>query len=873
MSAFTDLAVRVRALLARGAEEADLAEELRDHLDCETDARIRQGMPPDEAARSARLAFGGVERCREQVRDARGTRAFEDLLADGRYALRSLRRQPAFALTVILVLSLGLGATTVVASIMDAVVLADLPYPEPDRLVHVMEQNAPDNRWGLSNADVSAIRDEQRSFAAFGAAQRGVVALTGPGAPERIVAGRATAGFFDAVRITPAVGRLIRPGDEAVDAPPVLVLSDRIARERFGTASTAVGKTLAIDGVAHTIVGVLPPGADDLAGFPADAWSALSLPPPTRRGPFGLGGVGRLRPGVTLDAAARDLAGVSARLLPRWPDFRDSTARLTPRPLRELVVGSSGRSVGLLAGGVGLVLLLAVFNVATLVLVRTSARGPELAVRVMLGARRGRVVRLLLTENLLLTLVAGLVGIGLAVASLDVVVRQLPTLPRIARATIDWQVMAAGLATALAAGVAVSLSPILALGGAPLPRQAAAQRTGPGAAANRMRRAFVVGQFTLAWPLLAVAGLLLVSFARLQRVDPGFDPDGLMSVAMTLPPTRYPDLPDLEAFWRQAEQRAGAVPGVSHVGLATQVPPDRSGNVDNFNLVSRPVPAGEAEPVTPWYYATPGYFEALGIRVSIGRTFLPADNQAADPVVVVSRSWAMHYFGRPDVVGERLIQGGCAQCPPTTIVGVVEDIRNLGPSEPSDAVYGPLDQGAPRSLHLVVRHAGTTARVAQALRDALASLDPDLPVSVSSLAERQAAGLADPRRLAGILGAFSVTGLLLACLGVFGLMAYTVRQQRRDIGVRVALGATPSRMTRLVVWRGMRLALTGSVAGIALALVVTSRLRTLLFDVTPWDPATLLAVGVLLLGSAAAACWGPGRRAARIGPAEVIATE
>jgi hypothetical protein len=343
MSTFSDLVVRFRALFLRQSEERELDEELRDHVEREAAWRVRQGADPDAARREALLAFGGVEQYKEQVRDARGTRGLEEVAADVRYAARALIRNPAFSITTLVVLALGLGASALTWSIAHAVVLAELPYPEPDRLVRVVEQNSPTNRWALSTADVLAIRERQQVFEAWGEIQPGSAALSGTGTPERITIGRVSAGWFDAVGIRVGFGRAIEPGDEAVEAPPVVVLSEALARRRFGSADDAIGQSVSLDGVIHAIVGVLPRGRDDLGGVRAEAWPALKLRPPTRRGPFWLAGLGRLKEGVSIDAATRDLAGISAALLPVWPDFRDSTAKLTPYSLRELIVGTSAR--------------------------------------------------------------------------------------------------------------------------------------------------------------------------------------------------------------------------------------------------------------------------------------------------------------------------------------------------------------------------------------------------------------------------------------------------------------------------------------------------------------------------------------------------
>jgi predicted permease len=857
-------------------EEAELDEELRFHVDRETQERIRRGQEPVRARRDATLALGGVERYKEQVRDARGTRPLEDLAADIRYALRGLRRNPGFAVTAILVLGVGLGATATVYSIVHSVVLAGLPYPEPDRILRVVEQNSPTNIWALSTADVVSIRERQRVFSEWGELARANVALSGTGGPpERILIANASAGYFRVIGIPVAKGRAILPSDEAQGAPGVMVVTDAFARRRFGSADAALGGSLTLDGLPGTIVGVLPPGRDELGGVRAEVWPALKLRPIQRRGPFWLRGVGRLKPGVTLEAATADLSRISAEILPLWSDFRDTTAKLTPQPLRDAIVGTRAKQVWLFAGGVALVLLLAIVNVATLVLVRAAARDNELAVRTMLGARPARVARLLVTENLILTFVAAIVGLALAYAGLGIAVSQLQTLPRIQDVSLDWRVIASGIAAAVISGILVSLSPVAALRSRTnLAAGASGSRVDASLRTSRMRAAFVVAEFALAWPLLVASGLLLNSFVRLQRVDPGFDPKGLVSIGVELPTIRYREAPEIFRFRELAMQRVAQVPGVTSVGIATDVPPDPNfGNFDNFNLVHKPVPQGQAEPAVPWYYVSPTYFATLGIRLMEGRGFTEADTGAAFPVVIVSASFAKKFLPGESAVGRQLVQGGCYDCPKTTIIGVVEDIKNLGPSLPAVAAYGSLGQSSASSLEIMARVQSLTPASLTAIRDVFRSLDPELPLVETTIVDKVEESTADPMRWAAVLTAFAACGMGLAALGVFGLMAYTVRQRRRELGVRLALGAPPAEVTRLVVSRGLRYAVIGSAIGLAVTLLLVNRIRTMLFEVSPTDFATIAGVGVLLIGSALFASWIPGRRAARIKPMEAISTD
>jgi putative ABC transport system permease protein len=875
MSVLTDVVVRVRAMFLRGREEQEMHDEVSFHLERDTEERIRRGVSPDTARREAALALGGMESQKEQVRDARGTRPLEDLAADIRYALRSLRRNPGFTLTGVLVLGIGIGATSTVYSIVHSVILADLPYPEPERLVRVVEKNSPTNMWALSTADVVSIRERQRVFSEWGESTRREVALSGVGTPQRLPVSPASSGYFRTIGIPVAKGRAIQPSDETPEAPDVAVVTDAFARRVLGGADAAVGRAITLDGVSHTVIGVLPPGRDELGGVRSEVWPALKLRPIVRRGPFWLRGVGRLKPGVSLEAATADLARVSAEILPLWSDFRDSTAKLTPVPLREFIIGRSVKQVGLFAGAVALVLLLAIVNVATLVLVRASAREQELAVRLMLGAKRGRVARLLVTENLILTLTAALVGLGLAFAGLDLAVAQLQSMPRIHDAALDWRVIALGVGAAVVSGILVSLSPIAALRSRTnLASHATGRRTDAGHQTSRMRAAFVVTEFALAWPLLVASGLLLSSFVRLQRVDPGFDPRGLVSIGVNLPSIRYPNDTAVFEFRARALQRLAAIPGVLSVGLVDDVPPDPNhGNFDNFNLVHKPVPDGQAEPAVPWYYVDPTYFETLGIRIIDGRGYRSGNAADTLPMVIVSESWAKQFTPGESPVGRQLVQGGCYDCPRTTIIGVVEDIRNLGPSLPMVAAYGPLINNGTPSVEILTRVRAVTPSLLQTMRTELRALDPELPLVETVIADKVEASMADPMRWAAVLTAFAACGMGLAALGVFGLMAYSVRQRRRELGVRLALGADPSSVTRLVVSRGMRYALMGSGIGLVITLLFVNRLQTMLFGVSPLDPVTFLAVGLMLAGSAFLASWIPGRRAARIRPMEAIGAD
>jgi len=632
-----------------------------------------------------------------------------------------------------------------------------------------------------------------------------------------------------------------------------------------------------VDGVSHTIIGVMPPDVVDLAGMRLPLWLPMQMTPPTRKGPFGIRGFARMRRGVTFDAATRDLAGVSERIFPIWKSsYRDSTTKLAPIPLREAILGdAAARQVGLLGAGVALVLLVAIANVAMLMLVRVSARESELAVRSALGAGRWRLARLIAAESLVLGVIAAILGFALASLLLNLAPNLMPNLPRIRDVASNARVAGMAALAALLAAALASISPILSV----LARSANAsitadRRVGSDRQSNSVRSLLVAAEFGLALPLLFGAGLLLNSFLRLQRVNPGYDPDGAVGVSIGLPQSHYPKPEDGARFWRELEQRVHDSPAFAGAGLSTSVPPDNGGDINNFDLKDRPVAPGGAEHLAPWTVASNGYFEALKIPLLEGRLFSPADTNNAPPVVIVSRAWARKYYPGESAIGRQLISGGCTTCPLTTVIGVVGDVKYLGLAESSDAVYDPMTQNTITSTNLVARIRGGAIPAAAftTIRNIVSTLDPELAVVETTLRDEIDASLADPKRWTSILGAFSLATVTLATVGIFGLLAYTVRQRRREIGVRMALGARPSAVVWMIVARGMRYAVAGSVAGILIALWGARWIRSFLFDVGAGDPLTLIGVTFVLLSTAAVACWLAGRRAADIDPVEAIAS-
>ena len=857
---------RWRALFHKKSIDREVDEEMRLHIEMEADdLRRSRGLSPEAARREALVAFGGVERYKEAHRDARGVRWLEETLQDARYALRALIKSPAFTLSSILVLALGIGASTTVFGAINAVLLTRLPYPHDDQLVEIAMQSGSGEKWHLSAVDYRAVESSQRSFSAVGVEVPNEAAVRiGTADAVRQSMAQVTSGVFRALGVAVAKGRAIEPSDESPGAPPVAVVSARLA------ARVGLGQTITLDGVPHTIVGVLPPGVRTLGRFSGDIWPVLQLRSPTRRGPFLFIGIARRADDVTIDAATRDLAGISERMFPLWASsFQDRTARIVPLPLRERVLGDASRTLGVFAGAVALVLLVAVANVASLALVRATNRERELSVRAMLGGTRGRLVRLLVTESLLLAIAGATAGVVVATLGLRVLVAIGPHVPRLADAKPDATMLGFAVAVAMLVGLVVGATPVWLLSRS---HTAGSRVIGAARGTQATRAGFVVAQFALTLPLLAGAGLLLNSLLRLVRVQPGFDASALVMVHVSLPAARYGNDTTIAAYWARALPLVRDVAGVVDAGLTEFVPP-REDDIDlnNFALMDRPAPADGAQPVAPWITATAEYFRTLRVPLLDGRLFTPADSASAPSVIVVSRAWANRYFPDGRAVGQKLESGGCTTCPPSIIIGVVGDIKVQGLAEPADAMYVPPPQGWPQQMNVIARTSGPPSEAVRRIVVALHGIDAGVPLDQAMpLDDRLYDSVMQPRHWTILLGGFAAAALVLAAVGVFGLLSYSVSTRQREIGVRMALGARASAVTGMFVWRGMGHALVGTALGLALAFGSTRVLANSLFGISTTDPLTLATVTLVLLAVALTASWLPARRAAAVEPVTAL---
>ncbi len=867
---------KTRETFSRRRVDEELDEEIQFHLEREVERLIAKGMDSEAARSLANRTFGGVGRVKERAREEYGFRLLDQAVRDVRHAARGLRRSPSFAIAAVLTLGLGIGATTAIYSIVDAVVLEPLPYPESDRLVRIFQQNSPTNRWSISVADFQAVEAQQKVFESVAALRGGTATLTGSGRPERISALFATSEWFRTIGVEPTEGRGFLPGEDRPGAERVVVLSDAFRERAFGPGAAVLGQTITLDGHPHVIVGVLPPGRGSLAGYPADVWPILQLHPPTRRGPFFLRGFGRLLPEASFEDARTDLDAVSERIFPIWAaGFSDENARLTPVLLRDVIVSDVGGALFLLLGAVAGVLLIGIANVANLLLARAGGRTREMALRASLGATRTRLVRQLLAENLLLAALGGAAGVAIAFIGLETLVATSPGLPRLEEVSLDPGVLGFAAAVTLTTGLLFGLAPLLhgvsrdvAVG-----LRAAGRTATAGVRWRRVRSALVTAEFALALPLLIGASLLLGSFLRLRHVDPGYDPHDLISAQLSLPASDYAGAVETMRFWNEALRRIEAIPGVASAGISTALPPDNSGDTNNFDLLDKPVASGASQHVVPWSWISPGYLRTLQVPLLEGR-LLDERDRGTPAVVVVSRSWADRYYPDEEVLGKQLYAGGDTGTP-MTVIGVVGDVKLTGLSSSDDpAVYEPFAQAGFRTVNLLVRARGSASGILRQVGAGIESLDAELPLAnVETMTERLSTAVSGPRYWTTLLGVFAGVGLLLAAIGIYGVLSYHVTRQTRDIGIRITLGADPAAVRRLVLRQGMSRAALGIGIGLVGSLLLTRLLENLLFGVSPTDPLTFATVTLVLTAVALGSCFVPARRATRVDPIRTLNAE
>jgi putative ABC transport system permease protein len=851
--------------------------EMRQHLDDEYHALRARGLSDDEAMRALAADVEEASSLGRPPADA--------LAADVRFALRSLRTSPGFTAVVMLTLALGIGATTSIFTVVDAVMLRPYPYADMDRIMMLMETTRSGQLMSVAWQNFQDWRDQHQVFEHLGLYRGTVVNLSGGDQPERLIASLASSDVFKAVGIQAVVGRTFRADEDRPGAPRVAVISERFWRTHFAGDPSAVGRTIQLNGETHTIVGVMPAGMR----FPSrltEVWLPLGLSVPTfpadRGAHPGLYAVAKLKPGIGIDRARADMDAIARRLERQYPlSNTDHTVFL--EPYYEQIVQNIRPALVTLMGAVAFVLLIGCANLANMMLARGEARQREIAIREALGASRWRVFQQLLTESVLMALGGGALGSLLAWWAVKAFVASRPTsVPRIDLVGMDLRVLGFALLVSVATGIAFGLAPALRASSVDLLSSLKEAGRGLSGSGRRLRSLLVVAEVALAIVLLAGAGLAIRSFIRLVAVDLGFDQSHVVTMRVSLPNARYPTVDGWIAFHRELVLRAGAIPGVTAAALNSATPLEGGGSESEVRYEGQPPPASVREDATACLFqaASPDYFRAMGIALVRGRAFTERDVATAAPVVVVEEALTRKFFPNADPIGKRIAfeftgHGPTAQPLWREIVGVVRHVRHYGLTAEPDTLqlYAPLEQlplwfrERRPTMTLFVRTPLEPEQLAGSVRQTVAAIDRDVPLfSVQPMAAYVEQATEQSRLNMALLTAFGALAVVLASLGIYGVLSYLVGRRTREIGIRLALGATRGDVMRLIVGHGLALAAAGIAIGLAASWVVTRSLSRLLFGVSPHDPATFAAVAVLLLAVAFIASYLPGRRATRVDP-------
>ncbi len=889
---------RVRSLLRARQQREELEEEMRFHLDMETERHMRAGMDEASARAAAGRDFGRVPQVRDEAGDARGVRAAEDFMMDLRYAARSLRRSPAFTVAAVLTLAIGIGANAAILSVVNRVLFRPSPFGEMERLAMVWEtdRNSGTTREPASIPDFADFRERSRSFDRLAAITPVEISMvTGPDDAERVAGLGVSAAFFETVGLRPLVGRTFTDDEDRPGAPRVVVISEELWERAFDRAPQAIGRTLRLNETEWEIVGIAPRGADfgtlqllgaaaymrgfaDRGGRPrVDVWAPLRANPNASRDNHPIFVLGRLAPEATFASAQEEMTRITADLEREYPAANASRGAFV-EPFGDVVFRDGRAAMFVLMATVGLVLLVACVNVANLLLARAANRTREVTVRTALGASTGRLVRQFAAEGALLVALGAALGTLFAFVSTDMLRSLAPaTIPRASEIRLDGAALLATGAVSLVIAFVFGLLPTFHA--RRLNLASALQSGGRSAAGGRrqrvLRSTLVITELAMATTLTVGATLLIRSFWTLQNVDPGFQAAQVLKAEFQLPVTRYPQdysrfphWPERLRFVEEVTARLSAMPGIESVALATANPMD-AGFTSSIRVVGREAEAGEwPEPSVRTVSAH--YFGTMRVPVRAGRAFTAGDDAAAPPVIIINETSAARYFAGRDPLGARINLWGADR----TVIGVVgnERIKGLAADAPP-AVYLPLGQ-APTPSAILVRTTGDAIAAAPLVRQVVREVDPQLVLfGIEPLAETIQGTMAQRRFTMLVLSAFAFAALVLATVGVHGVLSYTVAQRTREIGIRVALGADLTRVRRLVLGDGVRLAAAGVGLGIVGAAVLSRAMRSLLFGVNAHDPVTFGAVVVLLTLVALAACWFPARRAATVDPVIALRSE
>jgi predicted permease len=885
MSAIKGVAARLRAMFLPRSTEQALDEEIRFHIEQETEKNVRLGMSRDAARREALVQFGGLTQVREAHHDVYAARPLEELASDTRYTLRTMRRTPALTAAAILTLALGVGANTAIFSAVNAVILRPLPFPNPDQLYMLWEEN-PEKGWHRQVAAPANMFDWKEQVAAFGGVMGyseafGASTLTDGGEPTIVKPAFGTGNFFSVLGARAALGRTFTDDETWRSGQSVAVLSHRLWRDRFGSDRRIIGRTVQMDGNPVQIVGVMP-ASFAYPNEAVDLWQPWRWNPNNRQQVFfrrahWLSVVARLKPGVTPETANAQLQAVVKRLQQDYPETNTSMgAGMTP--LHEFLVGDTRLPLLVLLGAVALLLLIACANVGNLMLVKATGREREAALRLALGAGRRRLVRQALTESLVMSVLGGATGVALGwwgTRALQAI--QPAGMLRVSRFELDWVVLVYVLAITTVSGLLFGIAPAL-WSSRRLPLDALKEGGRGGSESRRIRRwgeRLVVGEVALALMLSIGAGLLVRSLLRLQQVDPGFDPNGVLATRVAVPEGRYDTDQKVLSFFAQMEERLRAIPGVQSVAGVSNLSLENSGYTSDFTVEGWP--AGTYGSEVAHRRVTPDYFTVMKTPVIAGRAFTADDRSDGPQVAIINEAFARKHFQGQNPIGKRITFDKNPDSTSTwnTIVGVVKSQHQTKLSlEPQIEVFEPLSQSTTLGMFMVLRTAGDPASLGPAVRRTVAELDGSLAIeSMRTMNAVRAQSLARERFLTTLLLLFASVGLALAVVGVYGVMAQMARRRVREMGIRLALGAQANDVRWLVVRNGLRLVAVGLVVGTAGALLATRLMQALLYGVASKDPLTFVAVPVVLVATAVVATWVPATFASRADPATALRAE
>ena len=862
----------------------EVQSEIELHLELRAKEFEAQGMSPGDARRAAIEAFGDrsaieleVTALRTHTVQEKKRRNWrEELQQDVMVGLRGLRRAPAFTFVALLTLAIGIGANTAIFSALRSLLLRPLPYSQPAQLVQLWTDHRALGRaepeW-LTPPDYEEWRDGNRTFSSMAAYQGWGPDMTGSGDPESLSGALVSGNFFDMLGIKPGVGRLLSPADDNASSPQTVVMSDALWKRRFGSDPAIVGKQLTLNGLQWTVVGVLPPEFRAPLQTAPELYRAIRRPVDSRcnRGCITVRAIGRMKPGVTFAQAQADLARIAAQQARDYPQTNDKVGAWLV-PLHQQLTGDSKPALFMLAGAVAFVLLIGCVNLANLLLVRGAGRARELGVRAALGAGQYRIVRQLLVENAMLAALGGLLGIGVGIAGSRLLSTLAPeSVRRVQDIRVDGPVLLFALGITALSAMLFGLLPALQTMRLNL---MSSIRSGTRDTAQRggaLRSGLVVAQLSFAVVLLVGAGLLFKSFLLMQRVDLGYRSEGIFSTSIAFPPARYETTAKGVIALDNLLLKLRADPAIKAAELTT-VPPLSGGDQD-----VGAIPVGEPPnanlPPSVWYrQVTPGYMATMQMKLVEGRQLSIEDRQGAERVGVVNQVVAQKYFPNQSAIGRVLQLGTDSGAPRITVVGVVASARHNGPNEPyKPEMFVPYAQAPARGLTLIVEPASTVALATQAVRRSLAEVDPLIPLSaIETIEEQLGTAVALPKMYAMLVSGFAIVALFLAALGVYGVMAYSVAQRQREIGVRLALGAPPSRILSMILGQGGRLAAGGVALGLGAALLLGKLVTSLLFGVTSFDLPTFAVVGFVLGGMTLLASWLPARRAMSVDPNTAI---